>query len=431
MHQICGRSSSKSVKGFTLLEVLLVIAIIGILAAIVIVALNPNKQLADTRNAQRKTDVNTLLNAVYQYDIDNSRMPPDISTSVKEVCRDAGACSGFVDLYSTLVPKYVVNIPVDPQASTTVSLTEQMGTTSDRDLSSDSGDWSTFANTGNPNWSITGGVASSTAAVLGGEMIVASADRTFSSDAGDWSTNANMGNNSNWDIAGGVASSTASTTIAALTLTSGALSAAVVPGNTYQITFTVDTQTTGALTASIGGASGATVGGTTGPTTYAQVVIATTADPLTFTPDTAWTGTIDNVSVKRIVSGAVSNFTLATTSLSGGVGTNSVYQVTFTVNTLTTGTLTPKIGGTLGTAVGQVPGVATQTQSITTSAAAIVGNGTLIFVPNGTWTGTIDNVSVKNTTHGSTGYTIMVDANNRVTVSAPKAENGAVISASK
>ena len=431
MHQTCGRVSLGRVRGFTLLEVLLVIAIIGILTAIVIVALNPNKQLADARNAQRKSDVNTILNAVYQYDIDHSSMPSTVTTSLKEICRDAGACNGFVDLFSTLVPKYVVALPVDPQASTTVSLAEQMGTTSDRDFSSDSSDWSTFANTGNPNWYITGGAASSTAAVLGGEMIVAAADRTFSSDTGDWSTNANTGNNSNWDIAGGAASSTASTTVAALTLSGGALSAAIVPGYTYQITFTVDTQTTGTLTASIGGASGAAVGGTTGPSTYSQVVVATNADPLTFTPDTAWTGTLDNISVKRIVSGAISNFTLATSSLSGGVGTNSAYQITFTINTLTTGTLTPKIGGVLGTAVGQIAGVSTQTQTITTSAAAIVGNGTLIFVPNGTWTGTIDNVSVKNTTHGSTGYTIVVDANNRVTVSAPRAENGAMISASK
>jgi len=108
-------------KGFTLLEVLLVIAIIGILAAIVIVALNPNKQLGDTRNAQRKSDVNTILNAVYQYDIDNSAMPGSIPTTSTAVCKyGAGPCGALVDL-SVLVPKYVVGIPFDPNGATASS----------------------------------------------------------------------------------------------------------------------------------------------------------------------------------------------------------------------------------------------------------------------------------------------------------------------
>ena len=114
---------NNSTKAFTLLEILLVVGIIALLAGIVIVAINPGRQLAQTRNAERKSDLKQLHSAMTQYYIDHGFYPASttLSTTLKEIC-DTGStsspsgllCTGLIDL-SELVPTYITAIPKDPQ----------------------------------------------------------------------------------------------------------------------------------------------------------------------------------------------------------------------------------------------------------------------------------------------------------------------------
>jgi uncharacterized delta-60 repeat protein/prepilin-type N-terminal cleavage/methylation domain-containing protein len=110
-------------KGFTLLEILLVIAAIGILAAIVILAINPQRQLSQVRNAQRQSDISTLNKALNQYLIDTGEYPVSVEEYYLEVCNTGSEqvggptdCTGFADL-RPLVPQYVASIPPEPNAS--------------------------------------------------------------------------------------------------------------------------------------------------------------------------------------------------------------------------------------------------------------------------------------------------------------------------
>ena len=102
----------KKIDGFTLIEILIVIGIIAVLAGIVLVAINPGRQFAQARDAQRISNINAILNAIGQYTIDNKGMlPPGIpfksepAIEINEV------------ICISIVPTYLPALPTDPSSS--------------------------------------------------------------------------------------------------------------------------------------------------------------------------------------------------------------------------------------------------------------------------------------------------------------------------
>ena len=146
MKNFIKKSFQRNQKGFTLLEILLVVAAIAILAGIIILAINPNKQLGDTRNSQRHLAVDSIVNAIYQYSLDHNGALPGATSSgpippgtglaaAREICLNdpadptgqtikscASQSGGFVD-FSQLTTNgtYLTSIPADPFPSATSS----------------------------------------------------------------------------------------------------------------------------------------------------------------------------------------------------------------------------------------------------------------------------------------------------------------------
>lgn len=108
--------------GFTLLEILLVLGILGILATIVLIAINPTKQLNDARGANRKASVREIENALSQYIIDGNTVSsiPVGTANAQDICQTTVTGTDCtdppVDGYdlSALAPTYLVDIPIDP-----------------------------------------------------------------------------------------------------------------------------------------------------------------------------------------------------------------------------------------------------------------------------------------------------------------------------
>lgn len=110
---------NKKIKAFSLIEILIVVALMIILATITIIAINPAKNFQDTRNAQRSSDVSAILNAVTQYTSEQGNLLSDLGTV--PLCTDTpaeiGTETGMVDLTGApLVEDYIVEIPLDPTA---------------------------------------------------------------------------------------------------------------------------------------------------------------------------------------------------------------------------------------------------------------------------------------------------------------------------
>lgn len=101
-------------EGFTLLELLVVVAILGILASIAFALLNPAALFGQSRDTRRKSDLKQIKTSLQLYYNDNKSYPNN-DTWITNATAWFGIGGGGPDL----VPSYIKSMPGDPDSTKT------------------------------------------------------------------------------------------------------------------------------------------------------------------------------------------------------------------------------------------------------------------------------------------------------------------------
>lgn len=107
-------------RGLTLIEIVVVVALMVVLFGVYFLAANPSGQLKSARNAERKLQLQTIMNAIRQNIADQPNgqfacAAGPLPTSSKIMA--SGGAPGTYDIAPCIVPTYIFALPADPSAA--------------------------------------------------------------------------------------------------------------------------------------------------------------------------------------------------------------------------------------------------------------------------------------------------------------------------
>lgn len=101
--------SNASNRAFTLVELLVVIGLLGVIATVSIILINPQAQIDKSNDGLRKSDLVKLQSALEIYRANNGDYPGSIG-----FCSQISNVS-YQDVRLALVPSYLSTLPKDPK----------------------------------------------------------------------------------------------------------------------------------------------------------------------------------------------------------------------------------------------------------------------------------------------------------------------------